>query len=193
MSDESPRPVDPELQQSLTSLFPSLYTLLRRRSGQVMRGEAPGHTLQATALVHEVFLKLAASGRLYHDEQHLFAVVTTVMRQILVDHARGRATRKRGGGLTQVPLENACVLADQHGAAFLDVQRAFDDFARRDPVRARMFELSFFWGMTHGEIAEQMGLDQAKVKYGIQVARAWLREAVTTAGEEDAQRVPATT
>ena len=91
-----------------------------------MRGEAPGHTLQATALVHEVYLKLADRPAQYQDEHHLYAVVAIVMRQILVDHARARGTRKRGGDVAKVPLDNACQLADQQSAMFLDLQDAVD-------------------------------------------------------------------
>jgi RNA polymerase sigma factor (TIGR02999 family) len=178
----SPLPDDTdETLHSLTALFPSLYDLLRRRSAQVMRGEAPGHTLQATELVHEAFLKLASSGRYYNDVQHLLAVLTTVMRQILVDHARARLSRKRGGGLRQVPLTNACLFADQDGGTFLDVQEAIERFRAMDPVRTHMFELSFLWGMTYAEIADVLGEDVPRVKYAVQLARSWVRDAIAGA------------
>jgi RNA polymerase sigma factor (TIGR02999 family) len=172
---------EPEAAQHLaTELFPLVYPALRRRAEQCMRGEAAGHTLQATALVHEVYLKLAQSGRRYHDEQHLYAVVVIIMRQILVDHARARATRKRGGGILKVPLDNACQLADRHGALFLDLQDAVDRLNVEDPLRARMFELDFLVGLTNREIAHTLGLDEPRVKYGLSVARARLRQALDT-------------
>jgi len=146
-----------------------------------MRGEAPGHTLQATALVHEVYLKLADSERRYHDEQHLFAVVTIVMRQILVDHARARRTSKRGGGIATVSLDNACQLADQQSATFLDLQDAMERLHADDPQRARIFELDFLVGLTKREIAHVLGIDEGKVKYGLSVARARLRQLLDAA------------
>jgi RNA polymerase sigma factor (TIGR02999 family) len=146
-----------------------------------MKGEAPGHTLQATALVHEVYLKLAKASRRYQDEHHLYAVVATIMRQILVDHARARATRKRGGGVPKVPLDNACLLADQQSAMFLDLQDAVDQLRAEDPFRARMFDLDFLVGLTNREIAAALGVDEARVKYGLGAARARLRQALATA------------
>jgi RNA polymerase sigma factor (TIGR02999 family) len=148
----------------------------------VHEGEAPGHTLQATALVHEVYVKLATHSRVYRDERHLYAVVAHVMRQILVDHARAHGTRKRGGGLSKVPLDNACQLADRHSVVFLDIQDAVDRLYRRDPLRARMFDLDFLVGLSRREIASALALDEEKVKYGLSVARAWLRQTLATGG-----------
>jgi RNA polymerase sigma-70 factor, ECF subfamily len=166
------------LQRSASELFPLIYPALRRRAEQCMKGEAPGHTLQATALVHEVYLKLAKTSRQYADEHHLYAVVVTVMRQILVDHARARATRKRGGGIAKVPLDNACMLADQQSAMFLDLQDAVDQLHQDDPLRARMFDLDFLVGLSNREIAATLAVDEVKVKYGLSVARARLRQAL---------------
>jgi RNA polymerase sigma factor (TIGR02999 family) len=163
-------------QKQAADLFPLIYPSLRRRAEQCMRGEAPGHTLQATALVHEVYLKLADSQRQYQDAQHLYAVVAIIMRQILVDHARARGTRKRGGGVIKVPLDNACQLADQQSATFLDLQEAIDRLQAEDPERARIFELDFLVGLTKHEIAEALQIDEGKVKYGLSVARARLRQ-----------------
>jgi RNA polymerase sigma-70 factor (ECF subfamily) len=173
----------------IEELFPLIYPKLRRRAEQCMRGERPGHTLQATALVHEVYLKLAHPPRTYQDERHLYAVFTTVMRQILVDHARARATRKRGGGLARVPLENACLIADQRSALFLDLQQAIERLRADDPLRARIFELDFLLGLTLSEIARTLNVDEGKVKYGLSVARARLRQAIAAAdGPPDAAR-----
>jgi RNA polymerase sigma factor (TIGR02999 family) len=153
-----------------------------------MRGEAPGHTLQATALVHEVYVKLAKTAQRYHDEHHLFAVVAIIMRQILVDHARARGTRKRGGGVARVPLDNACQMADQQSALFLDLQDALDRLHQDDPLRARIFELDFLVGLTNREIADALHLGEAKVKYGLAAARARLRQTLT---QEVPARAPA--
>ena len=178
--DEDPRLFD--------ELFRLLYPDLRRRAQQCIRGEAPGHTLQATALVHEVYLKLAPSERRYGNEQHLFAVVTKVMRQILIDHARAKRTGKRGGGIARVPLENACMLADRDSATFLDVDDALARLREHDPLRAKMFELDFFAGLTNHEIAQALNEDEQRVKYGLSLARAWLRKALAgSAASEDAE------
>jgi RNA polymerase sigma factor (TIGR02999 family) len=167
-----------DFQRSASELFPLIYPALRRRAEQCMKGEAPGHTLQATALVHEVYLKLAKASRHYQNEQHLYAIVVNVMRQILVDHARARGTRKRGGGIPKVPLDNACQLADQQSAMFLDLQDAVNHLYEEDPLRARMFDLDFLAGLSHREIAEALGIGEARVKYGLSLARARLRQAL---------------
>jgi len=169
-------PTDDTPQKQAADLFPLIYPSLRRRAEQCMKGEAPGHTLQATALVHEVYLKLADSRRVYQDEQHLYAVVAIVMRQILIDHARARRTNKRGGDIVKVPLDNACQLADQQSATFLDLQDAMERLQAEDPQRARIFELDFLVGLSKREIAQALGLDEGKVKYGLSVARARLRQ-----------------
>jgi RNA polymerase sigma-70 factor (ECF subfamily) len=175
--DESaPADVSPQM---MGELFPLIYPALRRRAEQCMRGEAVGHTLQATALVHEVYVRLASSQRTFQDEHHLMAVVTHVMRHILVDHARARVSKKRGGGAVKVSLDNACQLADQQSALFLDLQDAVDRLRDYDPLRARMFELDFLAGLTTAEIAEVLKVDPGKVKYGLSVARAWLRRTVS--------------
>jgi len=107
------------------------------------------------------------------------AVVTHVMRHILVDHARARVSKKRGGGAIKVSLENACQLADQQSALFLDLQDAVDRLREYDPLRARMFELDFLAGLTTAEIAEVLKVEPGKVKYWLSVARAWLRRTVS--------------
>jgi RNA polymerase sigma-70 factor (ECF subfamily) len=180
-----PNERDEAFQRTLTELFPLIYPTLRRRAETCMKGEAPGHTLQATALVHEVYLKLAKGPRRYNDENHLYAVVATIMRQILVDHARARATRKRGGRIPKVPLDNACQLADQHSALFLDIQDAVAELHAKDPLRARMFDLDFLVGLTNREIADALGIAEAKVKYGLSVARAWLRQSLTAPSADE--------
>ncbi len=191
MTDPNPEPGpdgDHEAAPQLVAeLFPRIYPELRRRAQQCMKGEAPGHTLQATALVHEVYIKLANEGRKYENVQHLYTVVTRAMRQILVDHARARATHKRGGDVVKVALDNACQLADQHSATFLDVQDAVERLRARDPLRAQIFELDFLMGLTHAEIADAIGTDLSKVKYGLSFARAWLRRTLT-AGKDAGPR-----
>lgn len=175
--DGSPDHLSP---QSAATLFPEIYAKVRRRAEHCMQGEAVGHTLQATALVHEVYLKLARSDRAYRNKQHLYAVVVTAMRQILVDHARARATVKRGSGLPNVPLENAPWLADHRSRDFLEIDDLLRRFSAADPLRARMFELDFFAGLTNREIAAALEVSELQVKYGLSLARAWLREALCT-------------
>jgi RNA polymerase sigma factor (TIGR02999 family) len=185
MSTSDASHADDAESRTLQELFPIVYPVLRKRAAQCMRGESPGHTLQATALVHDVYLKLAHSPQTYRDQHHLYAVVTNVMRQILIDHARARATRKRGGDFVRVPLDNACKLADDQGALFLDVQETLERFRARDPLRARIFDLSFLMGLTHQEIADLCEIDLAKVKYGLDVARAVLRQGLAARSTTD--------
>jgi DNA-directed RNA polymerase specialized sigma24 family protein len=103
------------------------------------------------------------------------------MRQILIDHARARATRKRGGGQMRVPLENACQLAHEHSELFLEINDAIDRLRAKDPARVRMFELDFFAGLTNAEIASVIGTEPSRVKYGLDVSRAALRQALGAA------------
>jgi RNA polymerase sigma factor (TIGR02999 family) len=164
--------------QPLSDLFPVLYPLLRQRARRCIAGEAPGHTLQATALVHEAYLRLSGGRTQYVDTNHLLAVVTVVMRQVLIDHARARGATKRAGRLQRVPLDDACRLADRDDTLLFEVVQVLDRFKGVDPLRARMFELDFLLGLSHVEIAEALAVEPGRVKYGLGVARAWLRQAL---------------
>lgn len=176
---------------ALDALVPHIYDELRRQAARAMRGEAPGQTLQATALVHEVYLRLAATKRVHWENRsQFFAVAGELMRRILVDHARARLAAKRGGGMVLQSLEGADALAvalpaepdGETGVDVLALDEALTRLARLDPDQARIVELRFFAGLTIDETAAVCGTSPATVKREWAVARAWLRRELTPAG-----------
>lgn len=160
--------------------FPALYAELRALAGRHFRGGLAGHTLQPTALVNEVFVKLAGSSVAANDDSHFFAVAATAMRQILVDHARKRVALRRGGGALRVTLVDELARpASSHGE--LDVLALEDVLAKYeelDPRGAEIIELRFFGGMTESEVAEHLGLSRRTVAREWRLAKAWLAEAL---------------
>jgi RNA polymerase sigma-70 factor, ECF subfamily len=155
-------------------LLPAIYAELHRQAERAMRAEAPEHTLQATALVHEAYLRLVDQNRVeWKNRAHFFGVAAQLMRRILVDHARGRAAAKRGGDFHRITLDDA------HGGEsdvdVLDLHDALEGLARLDPDQARIVELRYFSGLNIEETAEAMEVSAATVKREWAVARAWLR------------------
>lgn len=164
---------------ALDRVMPVVYGELRRLAARHLANERTGHTLQTTALVHEAYLRLAGHPQVdWKNRAYFFGAVATVMRRILVDHARRRVRDKRGGGLAVVSLDEApepTVPAAVGGG--LDVQAlddALDRLAAIDARQARVVELRFFSGMTIEEIAEALDVSPGTVKRDWTVARAWL-------------------
>jgi RNA polymerase sigma factor (TIGR02999 family) len=160
-------------------LLPLVYDELRRVAAALLAHEKPGQTLQATALVHEAYLRLAGQQQVdWKNRAYFFGAAATIMRRILVDHARGRVRDKRGGGVAVVPLEQAPEPVDRASRnAGVDVEaldEALDRLASLDARQARVVELRYFSGMTVEEIAEVMNLSAGTVKRDWTVARAWL-------------------
>ena len=167
----------------LNGLVTSLYAELRRIAGRHLRAERSGHTIRTTALVNEAYVKLCgAADHTFTDRAHLLSVASRVMRQVLVDYARARATEKRGGDgaghIHQLVLSESMGPA-KHGAArslvLLDVNRALDLLAEKDPDQARVIEMRYFGGMTAEETAEVLGCSPDSVRYDLRLAQAWLR------------------
>lgn len=152
-----------------------LYDQLRRQATQCMRRERPGDTLQATALVHETFMRLAGAGQVaWNDRTHFLAVAARTMRRVLVDLARARKSQKRGSGAEHVPLESGVVAT---GASLLDLialDEALDALAELDPRKVRVIELRFFAGLTVEETAEVLNVAPDTVARDWRLARAWL-------------------
>ena len=161
--------------QALERLLPLVYDELRRLAGRYMQRERGDHTLGATALVHEAYMRLA--GRTHpswHDRAHFFAVAAQLMRRILVDHARGHSAAKRGCGMAHVPLEGCAIPADARGAELIALDEALVGLATVDPRKARIVELRFFGGLTIDETASLLDLSTATVVNETRLARAWL-------------------
>ena len=160
---------------ALDQLTPYVYDQLRRLAGHLMQNEAPARTIQATALVHEAYLRLAGVTNV--DWQHraqFFAITARIMRNILVDNARVRASAKRGGHQARVELDEIPDVAVRRDRDLLDLDHALTVLATADPRRAQVIELRFFGGLTVEETAEAMEISPATVKRHWTVASAWL-------------------
>jgi RNA polymerase sigma factor (TIGR02999 family) len=161
---------------ALDRLMPLVYDELRALAGRSLRSERSGHTLQATALVHEAYLKLVDQRQVrWQDRAHFFAVAAKLMRRILVDHARRHAAIKRGGGQPGRPLDEADAQAQPAPLVdWLALDRALDRLAALDDRQARIVELRFFGGLTIEETARVLQVSAATVKDEWSFARGWL-------------------
>jgi RNA polymerase sigma factor (TIGR02999 family) len=153
-----------------------VYDELHLLAVRCMRGERPDHTLQATLLAHEAFIKLVQeTDRSWQNRSHFFAVSAHVMRRLLIDHARKRRTEKRGGGAIRVEWNDTIVVSMQHCEEWLAVDEALNRLSERDPRLSRVVEMRFFAGLTEEEIGEVLGISARQVKRDWRVAKAWLR------------------
>lgn len=163
--------------------FDDLYTELRRIAARHMRREGGRHTLQPTALVNEVYLRLAGASASINDRQHFFALASQVMRRVLVDHARRKHARKRGAELVHFELDQ---LAERRGPGTAADVIAIDDALRElgvvDPAAVQVVELRFFGGHTDAEVAEITGRGLARVRRDWSFARSWLRRRLKARG-----------
>ena len=163
---------------ALDRLVPLVYDELRRVARGHLRREAPGHTLQATALVHEVFLRLVDADRMTPmSRTHFFAISARLMRQILVDHARRKRADKRGGGATVIGLDEVAPAAAQtSGVGVLALDEALDALSSFDARQCRVVELRFFAGLNIPETADALGISTATVEREWAMAKAWLHQ-----------------
>jgi len=163
-------------QSAADRLVPAVYDELRRQAERAMRREGGEHTLQATALVHESYLRLVDQRQVeWRNRAHFFAIASTVMRRILVDHARARLTAKRGGGATQITLAGVAAGETADDVDLLALHEALEKLAVLDPDQARLVELRYFGGLTIEETGEALAVSPATVKREWALARAWLR------------------
>ena len=161
-------------EHALDRLLPLLHDTLRNLAARYMRGEKAGHTLQPTALVNEAYLRLIGADVTWQGRSHFLAVAAQTMRRILVDHAKGKARKKRGGGNIAVTLDEARLSPEKGAREVIDLNEALVRFAKFDERKARILELKFFGGMTYDEIAEAMSISPATVDRELRVAKAWL-------------------
>lgn len=156
--------------------MPRLYDELRRLAGHYMRSERGSHTLQATALVHEAFLRLVGKERAQvRDREHFFAVAAQAMRRVLVDHARRAQAGKRSAEVVTLTLELAAGAASQKPVDVLALDEALSALAEIDSRQAQVVELRYFGGLTIGETARVLDLSDSSVERFWRVARLWLR------------------
>jgi RNA polymerase sigma factor (TIGR02999 family) len=155
-------------------LTPLVYDELRRLAGAYMRRERPGQTIQATALVHEAYLRLARAGTPWHDERHFVGIAARSMRQILVERARARGAQKRWAALDRVSLSAALVAAADPESMLPAIDEALSRLEAIDPQQAKIVELRYFVGLSVEDAADALGLSPATLKRRWALARAWL-------------------
>jgi RNA polymerase sigma factor (TIGR02999 family) len=158
-------------------LLPLVYRELRRQAARYLRRERRDHTLPATALVHEAYLRLVGEQAPWANRSHFFGVAARVMRQVLVDHARRHGAVKRGGGWTRVTLEGpeAAAAGKEKAIDVVLLDQALDELAVLDAGKARVVELRYFGGLSLEETAAALGVSASTVTRDWRMARAWLR------------------
>jgi len=155
--------------------YAAVYAELRERARAALR-RAPGATLTATALVHELYLRLdARAGAPLHDRHHFFALAARAMRQIVIEHARRRHARKRGGDCVETELDTALGLADAEMGNLIEIEQALRALEQRDSALAQLVEWHFFAGLSFGEIAAATRRHERTVRRDWEFARAFLR------------------
>lgn len=161
--------------EALDRLAPVVHRELHRIAGRLMAGQRPNHTLQATALVNEAYLRLVdAQQANWKDRAHFFALCARAMRQILVDHARRRDSAKRGGGQVAIELEEGLAAGSSPEANLLELDDALNRLAELDPRKSQVIELRFFGGLSVEETAEALKVSPETVQRDWKFARAWL-------------------
>jgi RNA polymerase sigma-70 factor, ECF subfamily len=160
---------------AFSELVPLIERELHRLARAYMCRERKGHTLQATALVNEVFLRfLHAPTPRWRDRAHFVGIAARLMRRVLVDHARSRGYRKRGGGVQRVPLDKALLITPEPELDVLAVDRALEAFEKIDPRKSQVIELRFFGGLSVEETADVLGISVETVKRDWRFAKLWL-------------------
>lgn len=155
--------------------MPIVYEQLHSIAGNALRRERSGHTLQATALVHEAYARLVDSGVDWQDRRHFYAVAARVMRRILVDYANARNTAKRGDRARHVSLDDAVVVAPDVGDDVLALHEALEQLGAEDQELAELLELYYFGGLTVDEIGKMKDASRSTLHRQLRFAKAWLR------------------
>jgi RNA polymerase sigma factor (TIGR02999 family) len=166
-------------QSALEKLMPLVYEELRRLAHQHMRRERPGHTLQTTALVNEVYVRLIDQKRMrWQNRAQFFAIAAQLMRRILVDHARSHQYAKRGGGAHKVSLDEGALVAEEQAADLIALDDALLSLASIDERKSRIVELRFFGGLSVEETAETLKTSSRTVMREWSMAKAWLYQTI---------------
>src|SRR5437773_927385 len=157
-------------------LLPLVYEELRKLAAHEMAQEAPGNTLQPTALVHEAWLRLAGprEGQAWQNRAHFFGAAAEAMRRILIERARAKARLRRGGGRERVLLEHVTLATEDPDETVLAIHEAIERLAAQDPLKAQIVKLRYFAGLTHDEIATALGMAEPTVRRHWAFARSWL-------------------
>jgi RNA polymerase sigma factor (TIGR02999 family) len=161
-------------QEALNQLLPLVYDELRRLADRYLHRERSDHTLQATALVHEAYLRLIDQRVSWANRAHFFGVAAEMMRRILIDHARSRQAAKRGSGGIKISLDDVLDLTDERAADLIALDDALKGLAEFDSQKAKVVELRFFGGLSIEETAAVLGLGTATITRQWRLAKAWL-------------------
>jgi RNA polymerase sigma factor (TIGR02999 family) len=165
-------------------LLPLVYAELRRLAAARMANEAAGQTLQPTAVVHEAWLRLVATGRTtWQNRAHFFAAAAEAMRRILIENARRKARLKRGGGMERVNLDDIELAAAGPDEKILLVDEALQKLDAEDPETARTVTLKFFGGLTNKEVGELLGLTERTIERQWAYAKAWIFQEIRLSGD----------
>ena len=173
---------------ALDKLLPLVHAELRKIARRQISQERPGHTLQATALINEAYLKLLGQGQFeWHNRAHFFAVCAQIMRHILIDHARAHAREKRGGGAIRVSLHDAdaAVMAGEKAEHLIALEDALRSLERVDPQKGRIVELRYFGGLSIEETAEVLNISPRTVRREWQRSKAWLYRMITEGNADE--------
>jgi RNA polymerase sigma factor (TIGR02999 family) len=160
--------------RALEQLTPLVYEELRRLARRYMSRERSDHTLQATALVNEAFLRLAGSEVSWANRAHFFAIAARMMRRILIDHAKANRSGKRGGNAVKVELDEQQVASDMDPLSLLEIDRLLDRMAELDARKADVLVLHYFGGLTYDEIGAALAISAATVDRDMRLGKAWL-------------------
>lgn len=171
---------------ALDQLMPVVYGELRRLANSYLRGERSDHTLQATALIHEAYIRLIDQQTpQWESRAHFFGVAARLMRQILVDHARSRAAARRGGDQQRISLDDALLFSEDQAAELVAFDEALSRLAALDERKSRIIEMRSFGGLSVEETAEALGVSIPTIKRDFRLAKAWLRRELQMQDETD--------
>jgi RNA polymerase sigma factor (TIGR02999 family) len=173
--------------QAAEQLLPLVYDELRRLAAQKLGQEKPGQTLEATALVHEAYLRLVGveQTRPWNGRTHFFRAAAEAMRRILVDRARRKQSQKRGGAWKQIELEATAKVVDDPADDVVALHEALEEFARNDPVKAELVSLRYFAGLSVEEAGHLLGISRATADRYWRYAKTWLYCTLTRRNEPD--------
>lgn len=160
--------------EALDQLMPVVYDQLHKLASRFLYSERPDHTLRATALVNEEYLRLVDSNVDFQDRVHFYAVAARVLRHILVDHAKAHSRDKRGGGAEKIPLDEAVVVGPEAPMGIIELDEALKRLAVHDQRKSEVIKLLFFGGLTYDEVAAALNISPATVHRELTMAKAWL-------------------
>jgi RNA polymerase sigma factor (TIGR02999 family) len=181
MPDPSPKPLTQLLhrwrdgdENALQQIMPLVYDELRRLAGHYMKSERKSHTLQATALVNEAYLRLVDMDVPWQNRAHFFAIAARLLRRILVDHAKSLNRAKRGAGEVLFTLDETFIPPIEPDSQIIAVDEALETLASLNQRKAQIIELHFFGGLSYDEMAEALGISTATVHRELRLAKAWI-------------------